>query len=187
MPNLISSIAFCYSNGEKTENGHIGRLPVMIGQARNAVVSIRDTIFSLDNSFSKSAQSASEAFERLAENNKIIDYTGKAVGFISKHVNKFIIGSSVIDVALSKDKKTTAVETGIGLTSMFATENFLKKHFSEEKIANELIKSFKGSSKGKIGAIANITYGVVFTTGSIFSYYLGGKFGDILLGKSKDK
>lgn len=184
MPNAIASLAFCYSSEEKAKNGHIGRFPVILGQARNAVVSIKDSIMDLDNSLSKSAQSATEAYERLAESNKFIDYAGKTVGFISKHVNKFIIGSSALDVALAKDKKTTAVENTLGLGAMYGAENLYKKYAREEDFAEGIGKCLKNCSKGEIKAIAHIAHGVPFVAASLFSYYIGGKFGDLLLGKA---
>lgn len=188
MSNGISSLGFCFRSGEKTEEGHWGRAPVMLGQARNGIIGIRDSIMALDNSLSKSAKSATEAFERLAESNKFVYAADKTIGFLSRNVNPLIIASSGIDVALSKDKKTAIAENGMGLLSMFGIEKVMKTYMgkkTEEKLAKEFIERFKWhNSKGRAAFAAQAIYGALFCASSVAFWTAGCKFGDLLLGKN---
>lgn len=185
MPNALSSVVFCVRSGEKAEDGNVARVPVAVGQLRNAIVTGHEIILSLDNSLSKSAQSAANAFDIWAKNNKIVASGTKAVNVLGKFVNPLIVVSSICDVARSEDKGSAFVTNGLALGSMFAAEGVMKKHFGENKIT-EIVKGlFEGKSKITLKALSHGTHGLLFCAASLGAYYLGGKFGDVLLGNRK--
>lgn len=189
MSNVVSSTIFAVRNVDKFENGDIGRLPVAGAQAIN----VFDKILHYNARLAKSADSAISAFNALAEHNKFIDYTGKAVKWATKNVNPLICASGGLKVAMSDDKpKATVVETA-SLATMFAGERLMKSALLDavfdSKAANSAVKYLKDAklskpwmevlskhnAGGKLGTIAR---GVLFVGGSIASYAAGQKIGE---------
>lgn len=183
MPNALSSIVFCYRSEEKAQDGNVARWPVAIGQARNAIVTAHDMILSLDNSVSKTAQSATNALAKMTENKKVIQYGGKALKFLGDYTNQLIVASAVYDVWKADDKESAAIKNGVALSSMFLAEGLMKKHFGEKKLFEIVSDAFKGTSKAKLIAATHGVHGLAFAAVSVASYFAGSKFGDLLIGK----
>src|SRR5574344_1235542 len=105
MSNIVSTIIFCGRNFDKTDNGDIGRAPVAVGQFRNVV----NGVTAYDNAIGKTAKTAVNAFDKVAKADKLVDYAGKGVRFLSKNINPLICVSSGIQILNSDDKERTAM------------------------------------------------------------------------------
>lgn len=160
------------------------RQPVVVGQTARVV----ENISTLDNKIGKSAKSALEAFKMAAQDEKVLQYAGKAVKFASDNINPLICISTGIKVLAAEDKESALVTNGTALASMFAVEHLMKKHMDEipklkcfEGIAEKVMKF---SSKNKYTkAIPSIISGIAFVVGSCTAYSAGEKFGNLLMGE----
>lgn len=181
----VPSGIFCYRNMKKFENGEKARGTVAFAQGAK----VAQAISKYNETTAKTAGSAVNAFNTLAKESKIIDYTGKAVNFAMKNVNPLIVASGVIKTVTSDDKIGTGItETG-ALAGMFAGEGLMKlnlpKIFNEKNITAaaktlgkakwlEPISKFLLKS-GNSGKVAAILKGLTFVCGSCLSYSLGQK------------
>lgn len=180
----VRSLIFCDRSAQKVENGHTGRIPVVLGQAKR----VTDYIHTLDNKLGKGTKEAASILRNAAENDKLIEYAGKFVKFAERNVNPLICVSSGIDVLTSDDKKSALVTNATALGSMFTVEHLMKKHLDDipkikgiDKIAENIAEyTSKYKFGGKLGRIA---HGVAFVAGSCAAYSLGEKFGHLLVGK----
>ena len=156
---LTTSGLFAIRNADKTSDGDIGRLPVLIGQTYKFIDNISQNVGLFDNL----AKSESVFVKRAV----------KAADFASKNINNLIMASSAIKVLQAdKDdlKETLITEVG-GLAGMFAGEGWMKKHL-DDKLSNAIKKlSSKDIDisvlKGK--PWYNILRGGIFVIGSIVS------------------
>lgn len=183
MVNAVATAFFCMRNGEKTEEGHMGRAAVLAGQAKN----LFDYITTLDNKYSHGLQNWTQDVRAYSEGNTVLKGAGKVLNFAAKNVNPLLCLSAGIDVAFSDDKVTTAVESSTGLALMFGTEKIMKGYLTkegEEKLAKDVLKLFKMKSKGIAGFIAQLAFGGLFAAGSIGFYELGHKFGEVVMKKN---
>ncbi len=185
----VASTIFAYRNAEKTANGDVGRSVVTVGQCTGVL----QEISKLDNAFAATAKSAVSVFEELAKTSKAVDYAGKCLKFTADNVNPLICASGALKVAMSDDKLNTGIVELAALSTMFTGEGLMKEYFndvfSEKNISKICEKSagFKhlkpiaeAIEKGKFsGKIASILKGVVFVGGSMASYFVGQKLGEV--------
>lgn len=184
MSNLYSSLIFAFRNGEKTERGEIGRAPVMLGQAKNAMKSIME----FDNAIGTGAKTAVQALEVGAKSSKALNYALKGIDIASKNVNPLICVSGGIKVMMAEDKAKAAIEETASLAGMFAAEGLFKKCFNVHN--NPKITTFKcldgvnNAVKG-LGKWGVVIKGVAFVATSITGYNAGQKFGKLITSNVK--
>lgn len=188
MPDAIAlvtrSAIFGTRNIEKTEEGHIGKASVAAGQGAKVV----DYICTLDNKVGKTTKTAVDALKKVAQNEKLLDYAGKAVNFAAKNINPLICASAGIDVFMSEYKESALVTNATALGAMFAAEHWMKNNLDklpekkELKGISEKVMKFARENKCE-GKLPGIIHGVAFVVGSCTAYNVGNKFGNLLLGK----
>ena len=206
---MADAIAIAVKNGifgarsvEKAKQGHDGRIPIATAQASN----VFNEVLKLDGRVGKSSQTAIDALknvstglETAAKSEKLLEYAGKGINFLSRHINPLICVSAGIDVLNSDNKEEALVTNTMALISMFGGEHLMKKHLDDAidyagkniikvKNKNKLIDNVvnaieKSNSNGKIKSIA---HGVAFVVGSCVAYGIGQKFGNLLLGKKEE-
>lgn len=184
----VPSGIFCWRNIKKFENGEKARGTVAFAQGAK----VAQAVSQYNETVARTADSALSAFNNLAKESKIIDYTGKAVNFAMKNVNPLIVASGVVKTAVSDDKIGTGItETG-ALAGMFAGEGLMKLHLSKvfnEKNVTAAAKTMQKSKilepvskyllkSGNSGKLAVILKGITFVCGSITSYNLGHKLAE---------
>lgn len=182
MGNPISSLIFSARNTDKFQNGDIGRLPVAIGQANNVLLAAKD----IQNPLGMAIRTTGDVFEQVSKSEKLLEYAGKGVNFVSKHINPFICVAGGVKVLTAEDKGSALIEETASLGAMFTGEHFLKKYaeqIHQNTGINKLAKAFdaqflksKPKLKGKFGKVLE---GVLFVTGSIISYAAGNKVGKL--------
>lgn len=176
---------FCWRNIQKFQNGEKARGTVAFAQGAKVVQAVSQ----YNETFANTASSASNVFNNLAKESKIIDYTGKAVKWATKNVNPLICASGVVKVAVSDDKVGTAINETGALAGMFAGEGIAKRVlplvFNEKNITSaaktigkaEFLKPvseflLKSGNSSKAAAILK---GIAFVCASIGSYSIGQK------------
>ena len=189
MAEIASAVAagiFCARNVDKAENqGRIGRWVPAGGQLAN----VTKYVSSLDNKVGKGTQEAVNIFRKAAQNEKLLDYAGKAVNFASKHVNHFLVASAGIDILMADDKEEAIVTNTTALGSMFAVEKLMKEHLKDipkmERMKGISEKVMKFAKENKCeGKLPGIIHGVAFVLGSCTAYGAGEQLGKFILGKS---
>jgi len=189
MSNIVSSTIFCARNIDKAENqDKVGRWAVAVGQGKKVV----DYVRTLDNQFGRNTNALIHDVKIASEQEKLLEYTGKALNFASKNVNPLIIASSGLDVLMADDKKSALVKNATALSAMFAVEHLMKEHLDDitkikgvDKVAKNVMEfAAKHSCEGKLGAIV---HGVAFVVGSCTAYSVGEKFGSLILNKTDSK
>ncbi len=189
MYSPLATCIFACRNVDKTQNGDVGRSTVALGQAAGLV----QEVSKYDGMVANTARSAVSVFSKLANEHKAFEYAGKAVQFAADNVNPLICASGVLKTAMSDDKVETGITETAALSAMFAGEGMIKQNY--DKIANSsAVKSGvegisktqifkpvvkyleKHKLKGKAGAILK---GLIFVGGSMTSYSIGQKFGEV--------
>lgn len=190
MGNPISSLIFSVRNTDKFQNGDVGRLPVAIGQANNVCRAIAE----VQNPLGIAVRTTGDVLEKASKSEKLLEYAGKGVKFVSNNINPFICAAGGVKVLMAEDKGSALVEEGASLGMMFTGEHFLKKYASQihEKtginkfaslIDSKCLKS-KPNLQGKIGKVLE---GILFVTGSIISYSIGNKVGKMATNNIKEE
>lgn len=191
----IASCIFACRNVDKTKNGDVGRSTVALGQTAGLL----QEVSKYDGLAANSARSALSVFSKLANEHKAFEYAGKAVQFAADNVNPLICASGVLKTAMSDDKVGTGVTEVAALSTMFAGEGLIKKHYdktvnskavqngveklSKTKVLKPLFNHLeKYKLKGKAGAIIK---GLLFVGGSMTSYAVGQKFGEATANRVK--
>lgn len=189
MSNIVSSTIFCARNIDKAENqDKVGRWAVAVGQGKKVI----DYVRTLDNELGKNTNALIHDIKVVSEQEKLLEYTGKAINFASKKVNPLIIMSSGLDVLTAEDKKSALVKNTTALSAMFAVEHLMKNHLDDvtkikgiDKVAKKVAEfGMKHNCEGKLGALI---HGVAFVVGSCTAYSVGDKFGDLILNKTDAK
>lgn len=189
MFSAVASGIFAYRNADKTKNGDIGRGAVTLGQTAGLV----QEVAKYDGVAANTARSALSVFSDLAKQNKAFEYAGKVTQFAVNNVNPLICASGVVKTAMADDKVKTGITEAAALSAMFAGEGLIKLNY--DKVANsktvkDTLKKVsdtkamkpvfeyleKNKLNGKIGAVVK---GLVFVGGSMASYSIGQKYGDI--------
>lgn len=189
MSNPVSSAIFCVRNIDKAETqSKPTRGYIAAGQGAKVI----DYVAKLDNKVGKTAKTALEALQKVARNEKLVEYAGKAIDFASKNINPLICFSAGMDVLTSDDKESALVTNATALGAMFGVEHLMKKHLDEipkmdfMKGISEKVMKFAKENKCE-GKLPAILHGVAFVIGSCTAYSVGEKFGSLLLGKKEVK
>lgn len=189
MFSAVASGIFAYRNADKTKNGDIGRGAVTLGQTAGLV----QEVAKYDCVAANTARSALSVFSDLAKQNKAFEYAGKVTQFAVNNVNPLICASGVVKTAMADDKVKTGITEAAALSAMFAGEGLIKLNYDKaanSKTVKDSLKKVsdtkamkpvfeyleKNKLNGKIGAVVK---GLVFVGGSMASYSIGQKYGDI--------
>lgn len=148
----VANMLFFVRNGNRAQGGEGGRAAVAIAQGTKFV----NQVSQYDNMFAKGTKSALNAFNKIAENDKLFKGISKGVNFAKDHVNSLIVVSSGLNVITSKDKKTELICESGNLLGMFAMEGWMKKNL------DKYIQKLPVSNKWK-----PIVRGITFVAGSI--------------------
>jgi len=158
----VASAGFILTNGNKVQNGDIGRLPVFFGQVKNAI----DAGAKSGTSIAKPAQAVINTCNEIANSDKFFKGLGKTVNFVSNNINPLIIASSGLKIALAKkeDRKDTIISEVGMIGGMFAAEGWMKKNLIG------ILDKLPISGKWK-----PIIKGLIFITGSLTGSAIGEK------------
>lgn len=160
----VATVGFVFRNGQKVSNGDAGRIPVLVGQAVNAVKAGADS----GKAIAKPAQAIINTCSEVAKTDPLFNGLSKAVKFASNNVNPLITASSGLKVFLAKkeDRIKTLITEGGTLGGMFLAEGWMKKNLVG------ILDKLPIAGKWK-----PIIKGLVFIAGSIGFSTLGGKLG----------
>ena len=161
----VATVGFVFRNGDKVCNGDVGRTPVLVGQAVNAVKAGAE----LNNGVGRTAQVVIDTCDNVAKADKLFNGLGKVVKFASNNVNTLICASSGLKVFLAKDedKQRTLITEGGTLGGMFLAEGWMKKNL------NGILTKLSISGKW-----APIVKGLIFIAGSIGASTVGNIVGE---------
>ena len=132
--NVARSSVFSTRNVDKSAHGDFVRAGVAAGQAKNALVGLKD----LDGTIGEYAKKAVNAIETTAKNKEVVGlgaktlhYTAGVVDFASKWVNPLLCVSGGVKVAMADDKKSETIKQTSALGTMFLFEATGKRFFME--------------------------------------------------------
>lgn len=186
MSNVISSAIFCARNVDKVESGDRSRALLAASQVGNVI----HTVQQYDNAVGRTAKTAVDAFNVASKNEKLFQYVGKGVKFLSSNVNPIVCVTSGLDVLTSKDKETALIKNTAAVGTMFAVEGLMKKHMDNvvkikgvDKIAAKVFKYAETHKFAK--GLPSIIHGTAFVIGSCAAYNMGSKFGSLLANGAK--
>ena len=206
---IIRTAIFGVRNVKKTQEGHVGRGAVALGQAKN----VFDAVKSLDCGLAKSAQSASAVFHSACQKDILVNGFYNVADKCARNINPLIWASAGLDVIFSDNPKETLVENVAAVGTMRVTEEIMKRCLDKnvdkllnaakntsviKKLANSnLVKGISKrimSSDSKLlklvtrGGLPAFIKGTLFVVGSCLAYDAGKKFADnVLLGKNSEK
>ncbi len=158
----VATVGFVLRNGQKVNNGDMGRIPVLVGQTVNAVKAGTQ----LNNSIGKGAQVVVDTCSEIAKTDKLFNGLGKVVKFASNNVNPLIAASSGLKVVLAKkeDRKKTLISEAGCVGGMLLGEGWMKKNLVG------ILDKLPISGKWK-----PIVKGLIFIAGSITASTIGQK------------
>lgn len=161
----IATVGFVFRNGQKVSNGDAGRIPVLAGQAVNAIKAGTESGKQL---ISTPCQAIVNTVSETAKADPLFNGLVKSVNWASKYVNPLIAASSGLKVVMAKKedrKKTIITESGC-LLGMFSAEGWMKKNLPA------ILDKLPISAKWK-----PVVKGLTFIAGSIGVSTLGAKIG----------
>lgn len=170
MSNPIISGVYAYRNGEKVLNGDTGRLLVVGGQAKNALMAASK----LDGMIGKGASVAVDAMSALSNSNSIFKEASKFINWSSQHINPLLTVAAGVRVVKSDDKKSALIKEGLSMSTMFLGEEVTKNLINKSGI-----KKLRENSKNKVvkfGLLAVEAAIQIFA--SIKSYDFGAKIAE---------
>lgn len=177
----VATLVFGIRRADKAENGDVGSWAVAAGQGTKFV----NGLAQCESPIGKKTQSCLDYLKGASKNEKLLDYAGKGLKWMSEHVNPLIIGVSVFDTITSDDPASAFVTNTTALSSMFAAEHLMKTKVKEPML-NSVMDMAKASKNVHIAkhakTVAGVAYDAAFLGASIGSYYLGNKIGEALLG-----
>jgi len=158
----VATVGFVFRNGQKVNNGDMGRIPVLVGQTVNAVKAGTQ----LHNGIGKGAQIVVNTCSEVAKTDKVFNGLTKVVKFASDNVNPLIAASSGLKVILAKkeDRKKTFISEAGCVGGMLLGEGWMKKNLVG------ILDKLPITGKWK-----PIVKGLVFITGSITASTIGQK------------
>ena len=167
----VATVGFVFRNGQKVGSGDAGRIPVLVGQAVNAVKAGAESGKSV---FATPCQAIINTTGEVAKADPLFNGLVKSVNWASKYVNPLITASSGLKVILAKkeDRTKTLITEGGCLVGMFLAEGWMKKNLVG--ILDKLPIS---------GKLKPIVKGLTFITGSIGFSTLGAKIGKFVADK----
>ncbi|MCM1339244.1 MAG: hypothetical protein NC191_06200 [Muribaculaceae bacterium] len=162
----VATVGFVFRNGQKVSNGDAGRIPVLAGQAVNAIKAGAESGKAI---FSTPCQAIINTTSEVAKADPLFNGLLKGVNFASKYVNPLITVSSGLKVALAKkeDRQKTLITEAGCLLGMFGAEGWMKKNLVG------ILDKLPISAKWK-----PIVKGLTFIAGSIGFSTLGSKIGE---------
>lgn len=171
----------------RADKGDFADGTVAVGQGAKFV----NGLAQCESPIGKKTQSCIEYLKDASKNEKLLDYAGKGLKWMSEHVNPLIIGVSAFDTITAKDPASAFVTNTTALSAMFAAEHLMKTKV-KAKMTDSIMDIAKASKHAKVAAhaktIAGVAYDVAFLGASIGSYYVGNKIGEALLGdRNKNK
>ena len=186
---------FAYRNADKTQNGEIGKGPVMYGQ----LAGLAQEVAKYEGIVSNFVRSSISVFSDAAKHYKAFEYAGKATQFAINNVNPLICASGVVKTTMSDDKVKTGITETAALSAMFLGEGMVKRYYDDvaaSKTVQNSVKNLSESSvgkpifeylekhklKGKAGAIVK---GLTFVAGSMTSYSIGKELGEPIADRVK--
>lgn len=183
----VASAGFFVRNVDKVENGEYGRVPVAIGQLHTVFKSIKD----YDKTIAQGSDAALSIFREAVHNPDALKRTGKVLGFLSEHVNGFIVASSVWQVLKAENKEREACIQAPMLGLMFLGEGLCKRNYAKvansATVKNAIGKMSKTKVLGKVydvimknnwgGKAGKIIKGLTFLAFSIGFSTVGSKIG----------
>lgn len=161
----VATVGFVFRNGQKVSNGDVGRIPVLAGQAVNAIKAGAE---SGKDILSVPCQAIINSGSEVAKADPLFNGLLKSVKWASNYVNPLIAASSGLKVALAKkeDRTKTFITEGGCLSGMFLAEGWMKKNLPA------ILDKLPISGKWK-----PIIKGLTFIAGSIGFSMLGEKIG----------
>lgn len=178
----VATFVFCARRTDKAEKGDFGSWAVATGQAAKGI----NGLAQCESPIGKKTQSCLEYLKDASKNEKLIDYAGKGLKWMSEHVNPLIVGVAAYDTITSDDPASAFVTNATALSAMFAAEHLMKSKV-KDKMVNSIMDVAKASKNAKVAAhsktVAGVAYDLAFVGASVGSYYLGNKIGEALLGK----
>lgn len=183
----IASLGFFFRNVDKVDGGEYGRIPVAVGQFNTVFKAVKD----YDKSIAKGTDAALSIFREAVNNPNALKRTGKVLGFLSEHVNGFIVASSAIQVMRAEDKEREVCIQAPMLGLMFLGEGICKRNYAKvansATVKNAITKMSKTKVLGKVyntimkrnwgGKVGNIIRGITFLAFSIGFSTVGSKIG----------
>ena len=134
LPSVTSSGIFSTrrANSAVTSNNPFVsamNLDIAGGQALNMAKGVSNIAKYSEHSLSSNIISAEESIKNLAKTDKIVGGISKVLNFTADHINPIICATGAVKVACAEDGKRTetAIQEGVALGTMFATEAIAKR------------------------------------------------------------